>query len=348
MRLCLRSVKMFQRSSKVLHSICRGRPILKQIRCKSSTENEPNSTGDKTIPNGTNSSNDKEDSVLVERYGSLTIIGLNRTQKRNAINQEMAFKICEAITNFENDDTSPVGIIHGVGGSFSSGYDIGDLQSETIKLENLMSSEGSVGPTRRLIKKPMVCAISGFCIANGLELALMCDLRVVEDDAILGFFNRRFGIPLMDGGTVRLPAMIGLSRALDLVLTGKMVPAKEAFEIGLANRIVAPGTALGQSINLANCLAKFPQASLNHDRNGIYTSAFETKSLDTSCMNEIMTLTNDVVNEMKFGAAQFKSGIGRGGKSSNIKERTLADWEMDEIKRERESQNIRDDQPDKT
>lgn len=173
----------------------------------------------------------------------------------------------------------------------------------------------------------MVCAISGFCIANGLELALMCDLRVIEDNAILGFFNRRFGIPLMDGGTVRLPAMIGLSRALDLVLTGKIVEAKEAFEMGLANRIVAPGTggltkttrieqtfnallyiALGQSINLARCVAKFPQASLNHDRNGIYASAFETKSLDTSCMNEIMTLTKDVVEEMKFGAAQFKSG----------------------------------------
>lgn len=173
----------------------------------------------------------------------------------------------------------------------------------------------------------MVCGISGFCIANGLELALMCDLRVVEDDAILGFFNRRFGIPLMDGGTVRLPAMIGLSRALDLVLSGKVVPAREAFEIGLANRIVAPGTgmlctnnyqmdnecnvfasALGQAVNLAHSIAKFPQASLIHDRNGIYASAFESKSFDTACMNEIMSLSKDVVNEMQNGAAQFKSG----------------------------------------
>lgn len=118
------------------------------------------------------------------------------------------------------------------------------------------------GPTRRLIKKPMVCSISGFCIANGLELALMCDLRVIEDDAILGFFNRRFGIPLMDGGTVRLPAMIGLSRALDLVLTGKYVFAKEAFEIGIANRIVAPGTGEWSNSNVVSVIRSIDTSSI--------------------------------------------------------------------------------------
>lgn len=248
---------MLRYSSKLLQSIWRRGTIPRLARCYSSTEINA------TEVIGANNVNDNdEDTIQIERHGPITIIELNRTQKRNAINQQMAVKICEAITNFENDDSSTVGVIHGVGGSFSAGYDIDDLQSETLKLENLMNSEGTVvsfifiqffadlsvkriyfkGPTRRIIKKPMICGISGFCIANGLELALMCDLRVVEDDAILGFFNRRFGIPLMDGGTVRLPAIIGLSRALDLVLTGKVVPAKEAFEIGLANRIVAPGT----------------------------------------------------------------------------------------------------------
>lgn len=115
------------------------------------------------------------------------------------------------------------------------------MLSDTIKPEILTLTEGSVGPTRRFIRKPVVCAINGYCVANGLELALMCDLRVMEDSAVLGFLNRRFGMPLIDGGTVRLPALIGLSRALDLVLTGRQVVAKEAMEIGLVNRVVATG-----------------------------------------------------------------------------------------------------------
>lgn len=137
---------MFHRSSKLLQSVCR--PFSRQIRCKSSTGvtevTESTSNDDKNSANGTINRNDNEDTVQVERYDSLTIIGLNRIQKRNAINQEMALKICEAITNFENDDTSPVGIIHGVGGSFCSGYDISELESETLKLENLLSSQGTV------------------------------------------------------------------------------------------------------------------------------------------------------------------------------------------------------------
>lgn len=164
------------------------------------------------------------------------------------------------------------------------------------------------GPTRRIIKKPMICGISGYCVANGLELALMCDLRVMEEDAYLGFYNRRFGIPLMDGGTIRLPALIGLSRALDLILTGRTVTAKEALDIGLINRIVSTGTGLGQAVNLAYMLAKFPQATLNHDRKSVYTSAFESSTFDAAAFNEIMSVSKDVIDEMTKGAELFKSG----------------------------------------
>jgi enoyl-CoA hydratase/carnithine racemase len=122
------------------------------------------------------------------------------------------------------------------------------------------------GPTRRIIKKPLIAAINGYCVAGGLELALLCDLRVMECDAIMGFFNRRFGVPLIDGGTVRLAPIIGFSRALDLVLTGRQVTASEALEIGLATRVVATGSSLGQALNLAQSIAKFPQLCVNHDR----------------------------------------------------------------------------------
>lgn len=120
----------------------------------------------------------------------------------------------------------------------------------------------------------MVAAVNGYCVGNGLELALMCDLRVIEESAIMGFFSRRFGVPILDGGTIRLPSMIGLSRALDLVLTGRALSAKEAFDIGLACRLVATGTGLGQAVNAAVQIAKFPQLTLNHDRNSIYRASF--------------------------------------------------------------------------
>ncbi|XP_030559241.1 uncharacterized protein LOC115761587 isoform X2 [Drosophila novamexicana] len=163
-------------------------------------------------------------SILVEKDKNITLIGINRPQQRNAIDSSTASQLCEAFSAFEADDTSPVAVLYGVGGSFCSGFDILEIstdEKEEISVDILMRPEGSVGPTRRQIKKPVICGINGYCIANGLELALMCDLRVMEESAVLGFFNRRFGVPMLDGGTVRLPAMIGLSRALDLILTGR-------------------------------------------------------------------------------------------------------------------------------
>lgn len=193
------------------------------------------------------------------------------------------------------------------------------------------------GPTRRIIKKPLIAAISGYCVAGGLELALLCDLRVMECDAIMGFFNRRFGVPLVDGGTVRLAPMIGLSRALDLTLTGRQITSLEAKEIGLANRLVATGTALGQAVNLAQSIAKFPQACVNHDRNSIFNAEYNANNIDEALDFELMSSGPEIVEKAIAGAEKFiKEGLGKHGSFTDIQPKETANWEKEEIKIEKE------------
>lgn len=183
----------------------------------------------------------------------------------------------------------------------------------------------------------MIGAISGYCVAGGLELALLCDLRVMECDAVMGFYNRRFGVPLVDGGTVRLGPMIGLSRALDLVLTGRQIMSKEALEIGLANRVVATGTSLGQALNLAQSIAKFPQLCVNHDRNSLYNATYNASNKDEALDYELMSAGPEIIEEAKAGAEKFiKEGLGKHGSFSDIKPKEVADWEKEEIKIEKE------------
>lgn len=249
-----------------------------------------------------------EKTVLVDKDKNITMIGINRPQQRNAINAQTAAKLCEAFSAFEADETSPIAVLYGIGGSFCSGYDILEMATNDegkVSMEMLMMPEGSVGPTRRHIHKPVVCGINGYCVANGLELALMCDLRIMEETAVLGFFNRRFGVPVIDGGTVRLPAMIGFARALDLILTGRQVGAEEAHAIGLVNRIVPTGNALIKALEMAHTLAKFPQSALNHDRNSLYSSAFDAGSFQQAIQNEIMYTSKDIIDQMKDGIKWF-------------------------------------------
>ncbi|KAG8229865.1 hypothetical protein J437_LFUL008255 [Ladona fulva] len=231
-----------------------------------------------------------KDTVLVEKLGAVTTIGINRPEKRNCINIETAERLVEAIESFENDDESFVGVLYGKGGNFCSGYDLEELSSvnDAITVREIIARGaqkglGPMGPTRKIFRKPVIASISGYAVAGGFELALACDLRIMEETAIMGVFNRRFGVPLVDGGTVRLPSMIGLSRAMDLILTGRAVTAKEALEWGLANRYVAIGTGLGQAVNMARSLAKFPQKCLLADRASAYTFAM---SPDTSFLEE--------------------------------------------------------------
>jgi enoyl-CoA hydratase/carnithine racemase len=194
-----------------------------------------------------------------------------------------------------------------------------------------------------MIKKPLIAAVSGYCVAGGLELALLCDLRVMECDAIMGFYNRRFGVPLVDGGTVRLAPMIGLSRALDLVLTGRQISAKEALEIGLANRVVATGTSLGQALNLAQSIAKFPQACVNHDRDSLYNTVYNSNNKDEALDFELMSCGSEILEEAKFGAEKFTNEkIGRHGSFSDIKSKEIPEWEAGEIEIEKSK---KDDKP---
>eukprot|EP00090_Calanus_glacialis_P024859 TRINITY_DN38583_c0_g1_i6.p1 TRINITY_DN38583_c0_g1~~TRINITY_DN38583_c0_g1_i6.p1 ORF type:complete len:199 (-),score=72.31 TRINITY_DN38583_c0_g1_i6:5-562(-) len=171
-----------------------------------------------------------------------------------------------------------------------------------------------MGPTKMQISKPVIAAVNGFCVAGGLELAIMCDLRVVEDNCKLGFLNRRFGVPLIDGGTVRLPELIGLSRAMDLILTGRLLEPKEALDWGLANRVVSSGTAFGQSLNLAKEIVKFPQECLRADRESALHATFSSQNIDEAMSFESENSAQVLTTEAIIGAKKFTAGLGRSGK----------------------------------
>ncbi|KAG5876196.1 hypothetical protein JTB14_001939 [Gonioctena quinquepunctata] len=266
--------------------------------------------------------------VIVEKMGRITTIGINRPSTRNSVNVETAILIKRAIEEFEQDHDSYVAVLYGNGGSFCSGFDLKELTTCENQLDIKNHLENGFMGLSKYVKKPMIAAINGYAVAGGLELALMCDLRVMEETAVLGLAGRRFGIPLTDGATVRLQSMIGLSRALDMILTGRSLNAQEAFDWGIANRIVACGTALGQSINLASSLVKFPQECLYVDRDSAYNAAFNGayEDLLKEEQNNAKKLS---VNGILDGAKRFISGLGRHGKFHNLTEREVCEWERE-------------------
>ncbi|KAJ6633787.1 hypothetical protein lerEdw1_014300 [Lerista edwardsae] len=207
----------------------------------------------------------------------------------------------------------------GLGGNFCAGYDLKELAHNptAIKWEqDVTKSPGPMGPSRMTFSKPVIAAVSGYAVAGGLELSLLADLRVMEESAILGVFCRRFGVfcvPLVDGGTVRLPKLIGLSRALDLILTGRPVSAQEAYQFGLANRIVPNGQALQHAVELAKQISAFPQQCMRGDRNSAYYSAFDASSFSEAMQFEFDTGIPVILEESVPGAKKFSLGQGRGG-----------------------------------
>ena len=217
--------------------------------------------------------------VYSEKFDTVTLVTLERPQVRNAVDTATAHALHAAFVAFEHDDTANVAVFHGAGGHFCAGWDLqagAELLAQGLAPEALAEqldfsradaeSVAPMGPTRLALSKPVVAAISGAAVAGGMELALWCDLRVMEEDAYFGVFCRRFGVPLIDGGTVRLPRLIGLARALDLILTGRKVDAEEALRIGLCTRVVGKDEALAEAMALARQLAAFPQATLRADR----------------------------------------------------------------------------------
>jgi len=249
--------------------------------------------------------------ITVTDHGPVRVVTIDRPQVRNAVDRPTAAALVEAFHAFDADPTSSVGVLTGAGGTFCAGADLkavaggdGNRVAET--------GDGPMGPTRLRLTKPVIAAIEGYAVAGGLELALWCDLRVAARDATLGVFCRRFGVPLVDLGTIRLPRLIGQSQALDLVLTGRGVGASEALAMGLVNRVVEPGEALAAAVALAGELAALPQTCLRHDR----LSTLEQWDLDEAqaVVNEVRHgLASIASGETAAGASRFKDGAGRHG-----------------------------------
>jgi enoyl-CoA hydratase len=252
--------------------------------------------------------------VRVDRSGPVTTIILDRPQLRNAVDGPTAAALAEAFGDFEADPDAAVAVLFGAGGTFCAGADLKAIGSPAGNRTE-PDGAGPMGPTRMNLSKPVIAAIAGHAVAGGLELALWCDLRVAEEDAVLGVFCRRWGVPLIDGGTVRLPQIIGLGRALDLILTGRAVPAAEALDMGLVSRLVPAGTARKAAEQLAREIAGLPQTCLRSDR----ASALESLSLtpDDAMAGEfrhgLATMSDPGVFE---GVARFRGGAGRGGTSA--------------------------------
>ncbi len=243
--------------------------------------------------------------VRVEKEGVVTTVILERPTKRNAVDRATAESLAEAFRAFDADEDARVAVLWGDHGAFCAGADLKTMDNR-IELDG----DGPMGPSRMLLSKPVIAAISGHAVAGGLELALWCDLRIVEEDAVLGVFCRRWGVPLIDGGTIRLPRLIGLSRALDLILTGRAVDANEALSMGLANRVVATGTARQEAEALARTLSKFPQGCMRADRLSAYRQ--HALDLDAALLQE-MEGGRAVLAEALEGAKRFAGGAGRHG-----------------------------------
>jgi enoyl-CoA hydratase/carnithine racemase len=256
----------------------------------------------------------------------ITIITLDRAARRNAVNPATAVKLYEAFLRFEQDATQKVCVFCGAHGTFCAGFDLHHLSDadddvhhpETPGAHSYVGRVqgrdiGPMGPSRMTIAKPVICAVSGYAVAGGLELSLLGDMRVVEEDAVFGVFCRRWGVPLIDGGTVRLQKIVGFGRAMDMILTGRGVGAQEAFAIGLANRVVAKGKALEEALKIARMVAGFPQQCVNVDRQSCYYAAYGASSLEDALAYEFEHGIKAVDAEGINGAARFSQGKGRHG-----------------------------------
>jgi enoyl-CoA hydratase/carnithine racemase len=247
------------------------------------------------------------ETVRVERVGPVTTVLINRPEARNAVDGPTATALADAFREFDADPSASVAVLTGVGPAFCAGADLKAIGTDRGN-HTVADGDGPMGPSRMVLSKPVIAAVSGHAVAGGLELALWCDLRVADSTAVFGVFCRRWGVPLIDGGTVRLPRLIGQSRAMDLILTGRAVDAEEALAIGLANRVVPAGEARAAAEELAARLAEFPQACMRSDR----ASALAQWSAPDPMATEF-THGRSVLAEAAGGAARFAAGAGRHG-----------------------------------
>ncbi len=250
--------------------------------------------------------------VRIEKSGPVTTVVMNRPAARNAVNGTAAAELYAAFDQFDRDDTASVAVLWGDNGTFCAGADLKALGTPEANPVH-HTGPGPMGPSRMVLSKPVIAAISGYAVAGGLELALWADLRVVEEDAIMGVFCRRWGVPLIDGGTVRLPRLIGHSRAMDLILTGRGVGAEEALAIGLANRVVPTGQARAEGEKLAAELSRLPQQCMRADRMSVLN---QWGLAEAEAMNFEFGSAARAAAESFEGAARFAAGAGRHGEAS--------------------------------
>jgi enoyl-CoA hydratase/carnithine racemase len=252
--------------------------------------------------------------VNVEREGAVTTIILDRPERRNAVDPATALALRAAFREFDADAGAAVAVLTGAGGCFCAGWDLKSFAAADHRYEP--DGEGPLGPTRSLLSKPVIAAVEGHAVAGGLELALWCDLRVASATAVFGVFCRRWGVPLVDGGTVRLPRLIGHSRALDMILTGRPVGAEEALAWGLANRLVGAGEALAEARRLAAEIARFPALCMRTDRLSSYRQW--DLPLEEALRGEGIAGEAPLREGARTGAARFAEGRGRGGRFDEI------------------------------
>ncbi|MBI3095136.1 MAG: crotonase/enoyl-CoA hydratase family protein [Rhodocyclales bacterium] len=250
--------------------------------------------------------------IHIQRNGAVTTVVIDRPEARNAIDRATAQALADAFRAFDADPQASVAVLCGAGGHFCAGADLKSFVANPDEWQLNEDGDAPLGPTRMLLSKPVIAAVSGYAVAGGLELALWCDLRVVEQSAVFGVFCRRWGVPLIDGGTIRLSRLIGHSRALDLILTGRPVGADEALAMGLANRVVADGAARAAAQALAAQIAALPQTCLRHDR----LSSYEqwglplADALKNECRHGRASLAS---GDALAGADNFRQGAGRHG-----------------------------------
>lgn len=264
-------------------------------------------------------------SVTTQKIGEITLVTLDRAAVRNAVDADTARRLHEAFLAFDADASARVAVFHGANGHFCAGWDLqagakladASRQGGTAPLSALdfepedLNPPGPMGPSRLLLSKPVIAAVGGAAVAGGMELALWCDLRVMEEDAYFGVYCRRFGVPLIDGGTVRLPRLIGMGHAMDLILTGRKVEAAEALQMGLCNRVAPVGQALQVALELAEQLCRFPQQTMRADR----MSAYAQSSLDLpEALHQEWQRGKECLAEGIAGAGRFSAGEGRHGK----------------------------------
>lgn len=235
--------------------------------------------------------------VRIERNGPVYTVIMNNPERRNAVNRPIAEALANAFRSFEEDDEAKVAVLYGEGGNFCAGADLKALSSMDSDLVNRLSTQGDgpMGPTRMVLSKPVIAAVAGYAVAGGLELAIWCDMRVIEESSVFGVFCRRFGVPLIDGGSIRLPRLIGMGRAMDMILTGRPVEAEEALSIGLANRVVPDGQSRSEAEALAKQIASFPFKCALNDRMNAYAQWD-------------LTLSEAMAREFEQGLAVIQSG----------------------------------------